>query len=73
MTVTALYTDIAGNISVANMRIENTDSADDEKLDAVINGNNAVVEEARVANTYYIGIRRDKQKGINKNIFVFMD
>lgn len=71
MVVTALYTDMAGNISTATKRIykENVD----EGNSIVTNGNTATVEESRPANTYYIGIRRDKQAGINNSILNFLN
>lgn len=72
MTVTAIYTDIAGNISVAEKRIY----GDDEEsggIDITTSGNTVTVEESRVADTYFIGIRREKQSGILADIFEFME
>lgn len=72
--VTALYTDIAGNISSAVKRVFKDDFADRENdIDALTDGNNAAVEESRPANVYYVGIRREKQKGINSDIFKFIN
>lgn len=70
--VTALYTDIAGNTSVASKRIYK-DSSDDETYDILTNGNTTTVEESRAADVYYIGIRRDKEKGINNTVFDFLE
>ena len=69
--VTALYTDAAGNISTAVKRIyaDAGGSSDDSILK---DGNTVTVEEGRQANTYYIGTRRDKQKGIDKSAFDFL-
>ena len=69
--VTALYTDVAGNISTDVKRIyaDDSDSSDDSILK---DGNTVTVEEGRQANTYYIGTRRDKQKGIDKSAFDFL-
>ena len=72
MTITAIYTDIAGNISVAEKRIY----GDDEEsggIDITTSGNTVTVEESRVADTYFIGIRREKQSGILADIFEFME
>lgn len=72
--VTALYTDIAGNISTAVKRVFKDSSAVGENdIDAVTDGDNAAVEESRAANVYYVGIRREKQKGINSDIFKFIN
>ena len=72
MTVTAIYTDIAGNISVAEKRIY---GEEDESggIDITTTGNTVTVEESRVADTYFIGIRREKQSGILADIFEFME
>jgi len=72
MTVTAIYTDIAGNISVAEKRIYGDDDASGG-VDITTEGNNVTVEESRVADTYFIGIRREKQSGILADIFEFME
>lgn len=76
MTVTALYTDIAGNTSVATKKVFKNDGSGGGGGDGsgiTEDGNNTVVEESRSANVYYIGIRRDKQKGINADIFKFIN
>jgi len=71
--VTALYTDIAGNVSVASKRIyKNAEESDDEE-EIITSGNTITVEESRAADVYYIGIRRDKQSGINNYIFDFIE
>ncbi len=72
MTVTAIYTDIAGNISVAEKRIYGDDDTSGG-VDITTEGNNVTVEESRVADTYFIGIRREKQSGILADIFEFME
>lgn len=72
MTVTAIYTDIAGNISVAEKRIYGDDDGSGG-VDITTEGNNVTVEESRVADTYFIGIRREKQSGILADIFEFME
>lgn len=71
MTVTAVYTDIAGNISVAEKRIYGDEESGG--VDITTEGNNVTVEESRVADTYFIGIRREKQSGILADIFEFME
>lgn len=72
--VTALYTDIAGNTSVATKRIYKDDQTDGEDSnDILTSGDNTVVEESRAANVYYIGIRRDKHNGINNDVFGFIE
>lgn len=73
MVVTALYTDPAGNISTATKRIFSQTDSDGGAKRIVTDGNYVTVEESRPATTYYIGIRREKQSGIDKNIFNFMD
>ncbi|MBS7297681.1 MAG: hypothetical protein KIG65_01210, partial [Eubacteriales bacterium] len=74
MTVTALYTDIAGNVSVATKRIFSSDAgAGSSGIDATVEGSNTTVEESRAGNVYYIGTRREKQKGINSDIFDFIN
>ena len=75
ITVTALYTDIAGNTSVTSKRIFKSGDGEDGNsgIDATVDGNNTSVEESRPANVYFIGTRREKQKGINSNIFDFLD
>ena len=70
--VTALYTDIAGNTSVATKRIYK-DSEGDEDEEILTSGNTITVEESRVADVYYIGIRRDKKNGINNAVFDFLE
>ena len=72
MTVTAIYTDIAGNISVAEKRIYG-DDGESGGTDITTEGNTVTVEESRVADTYFIGIRREKQSGILADIFEFME
>lgn len=72
MTVTAVYTDIAGNISVAEKRIYGDDD-ESGGIDITTEGNNVTVEESRIADTYFIGIRREKQSGILADIFEFME
>ena len=72
MTVTAIYTDIAGNISVAEKRIYGDDDGSGG-VDITTEGNNVTIEESRVADTYFIGIRREKQSGILADIFEFME
>ena len=72
MTVTAIYTDIAGNISVAEKRIYGDDD-ESGGTDITTEGNTVTVEESRIADTYFIGIRREKQSGILANIFEFME
>lgn len=71
MVATALYTDMAGNISTASKRIYK-ESADDANS-IVTEGNTVTIEEGRPANTYYIGTRRDKQAGINNSILNFLN
>lgn len=71
--VTAVYTDIAGNTSIATKRIYTDDSEQEEdNEDVLTDGNTISVEESRAANVYYIGIRREKQSGINVDIFDFI-
>lgn len=73
-TVTALYTDIAGNTSVATLRIHgNSNSGSDTLDDFVTDGNTVTVEESRAADVYYIGVRRNKSNGINNNVFDFLE
>ncbi len=72
-TVTALYTDIAGNISTATLRIHGIDEDGDGDGGSIItDGNTTVIEESRAANVYYIGIRRKTTGGIDSNIFDFL-
>ncbi len=73
--VTALYTDIAGNSSIATKRIYGVDDdGDGGGSDSILkDGNTTIVEESRSANVYYIGVRRDKTNGINTNVFNFME
>ena len=75
MTVTALYTDIAGNSSVATKRIFKTGvgAGGESGIDATVEGSNTSVEESRAGNVYFIGTRREKQKGINSDIFNFIN
>ena len=73
MTVTALYTDIAGNTSTASMRIFAETTENHDKIEIAKDGNDATVEETRSATVYYIGIRREKQTGINSDVFGFMN
>ena len=72
--VTALYTDIAGNTSVATMRIYKDESgggSDDD--DIITDGDTITVEESRTADVYYIGVRRNKNHGINNDVFDFLN
>lgn len=71
--VTALYTDIAGNTSVASKRIHNISEIEDEDRDILTEGNTITVEESRAADVYYIGIRREKKNGINNSVFDFIE
>ena len=72
--VTALYTDIAGNTSIATKRIfQDNGIGGSETDDILTDGNTTTVEESRAANTYYIGIRREKERGINTDVFDFMN
>lgn len=71
--VTALYTDIAGNTSVATKRIYGDSSDDGGAGDILTSGNTITVEESRAADVYYIGIRRDKKSGINNSVFDFLE
>lgn len=71
--VTALYTDIAGNSSVATKRIYKNSEDGDESEEILVGGNTITVEESRSADVYYIGIRRDKESGINNSVFDFID
>ena len=72
MVVTALYTDMAGNITTASNRIYKSGS-DGEEGSIATDGNTATIEESRPANTYYIGTRRDKQTGINSSFLNFLN
>lgn len=72
MVVTALYTDMAGNITTASQRIYKSGFGDGEGSIAT-DGNTATIEESRPANTYYIGTRRDKQTGINSSMLNFLN
>lgn len=71
MVVTALYTDMAGNISTASKRIYKEDT--DETSSIITEGNTVTVEESRPANTYYIGTRREKQAGIDGKMLTFLN
>lgn len=71
--VTALYTDMAGNTSVATKRIYKDVSGDSGSEDILTSGNTTTVEESRAADVYYIGIRRDKKNGINNSVFDFLE
>ena len=71
--VTALYTDIAGNTSVASKRIYKDSAEVDGESDILTSGNTITVEESRMADVYYIGIRRDKESGINNAVFDFIE
>lgn len=73
MTVTAIYTDVAGNISVTEKRIYGNEEEAGSSVDITTEGNTVTVEESRVADTYFIGIRREKQSGILADIFEFME
>lgn len=72
MVVTALYTDMAGNIATTSKRVYKSGSDGGEGSIAT-DGNTATIEESRPANTYYIGIRRDKQTGINSSMLNFLN
>lgn len=72
-TVTATYTDIAGNTSVSSKRIFKDSTDGVGTVEFTHDGNNATVEESRSANVYYIGIRRKGEKGINSEIFDVLD
>ena len=67
--VTALYTDIAGNVSTASKRITQDTAGGVEIL---TEGNTVTAEESRAADVYYIGTRREKNNGINNEIFGFV-
>ena len=41
--------------------------------DILTDGNTITAEESRVADVYYIGIRRDKNNGINNAVFDFLE
>jgi len=71
-TVTALYTDPAGNISTATMRIYGTEDTGGGAGSIITSGNTVTIEETRPANIYYIGTRRDKQGSIDGNVFKFL-
>lgn len=71
--VTALYTDIAGNTSVATKRIHKDTVSGGEGNEILTSGNTITVEESRAADVYYIGIRRDKESGINNAVFDFLE
>lgn len=71
MVVTALYTDMAGNISTASKRIYKEDTGSASSI--ITEGNTVTVEESRPANTYYIGTRREKQAGIDSRILNFLN
>ena len=71
--VTALYTDIAGNTSVATKKIYGDSSDAGGTGDILTSGNTITVEESRAADVYYIGIRRDKKSGINNSVFDFLE
>ena len=71
--VTALYTDIAGNTSVATKRIYKDSESGGGSGEILTSGNTITVEESRAADVYYIGIRRDKKSGINNAVFDFLE
>lgn len=71
--VTALYTDIAGNTSVATKRIYASGDTGGAFGDILTSGDTATVDESRVADVYYIGVRREKQGGIDNSVFGFID
>ena len=72
--VTALYTDIAGNTSVASKRAYKPDGGESSDSTSIITeGNTITVEESRAADVYYIGTRRDKNNGINNSVFGFLN
>lgn len=71
--VTALYTDIAGNTSVATKRIYKDAESGGGSGEILTSGNTITVEESRAADVYYIGIRRDKKSGINNAVFDFLE
>lgn len=70
MTVTAIYSDIAGNTSTASRHI--TGAGGSAPIEIGTGGNLASVEESRAANVYYIGTRREKNCGVNTSIFGFI-
>lgn len=72
MTVTAVYTDIAGNSSTASRHITVADTPGGTPTEAGEDGESAVAEESRAANVYYIGTRRTANSGINTDIFKFI-
>ena len=68
-----MYTDIAGNTSVATKRIYASGDAGGAFGDILTSGDTATVDESRVADVYYIGVRREKQGGIDNSVFGFID
>lgn len=73
MTVTAIYTDIAGNTSTASKHIADGGTSSGAPIEIGTDGNAVTVEQSRAANVYYIGTRREKNSGINTNIFRFIN
>ena len=41
--------------------------------DILTGGNTITVEESRIADVYYIGIRRDKKSGIDNSVFDYIE
>ena len=71
--ITALYTDPAGNMSTASLRVfaEHADGTGGNPS-LRTEGNTVNVEESRPATVYYINTRRDKQAGVNGNALGFL-
>lgn len=71
--LTALYTDCAGNISVSSKVIDTGGKLTKPTHPPISSdGDTALEEENRVANVFYIGIRRQKNSDINGSIFEFI-
>lgn len=71
--VTAIYTDCAGNISTAVKRIDiGGVITKPTSVPIASTGDTALWEENRVANVYYIGIRRPKDSDLKNDIFGFL-
>lgn len=71
--VTAIYTDPAGNVATATKRIDVSDIPDSSSITVKQDGNTVTIEEGRPATIYYINTRRDKESGINIDVFDFMN
>ncbi len=69
--VTALYTDPAGNLSTATMRV--FANSKDGKTSIKKDGNKVSIEETRPTTIYYIGTRRDKQGDIDSTALKFVE